>query len=233
MFHLNDKFKGKLSPAKWRNKVSAFLNNICGDGCIEVMKPEEPNSGNPPQIRIRWLAFLKQLGKKGVCGAQPNTYEIGATTSQTLANAQALAAEAPQSDKYVDTKVATGNTAQQIADNQIALIGTSEKVAREDHRHPVETAQGTAEFRPTTGTKTSTMEDDTGDSDYPSGEDFALKTDTWKLNDTDGFSLLAISRVVEEPNDGIHILFFREVKYSKNGNAISVGAEIGATKILA
>ena len=227
MFHLNEDFKKKLSPAKWRNIVSSFLNNLCGDGNIEVEKPENPNSGNPPVIKIRWLAFMKTLARKGVGMMQENTYDASGTSSQTLANAQKLAALSPKPDKYVDETVSTGNTAQNIADNKIALIGTSDKVAREDHRHKLETAQGTAKFRPDSGTKTSTMPSDI----LPSGTRFALKTDTWKPNDTDGFSKLEFTRVEYDSDNGIHYLYYREVKYSKNGNPIKASAELGAVKI--
>lgn len=229
MLHLNEDFKKKLSPAKWRNIVSAFLNNLCGDGNIEVEKPESPNSGNPPVIKIRWLAFMKTLANKGVGTMQENTYDNSGTSAETLANAQALAQEAPKPDKYVDETVATGNTAQQIADNLIALIGVSKKVAREDHRHKLETAQGTVKFRPASGTQTSTMPSDT----LPSGSQFALKTDTWKPNNTDGFTKLEFTRVEYESANGIHYLYYRQVKYSKNGNPIEVGAEIGAVAVLA
>ena len=228
MFHLNDKFKKKLSPATWRNMVSMFLNNLCGDGCIDVVKPEEPNSGNPPRITIRWRNFIDALAQRGYSMAQENTYATG-TTAETLANAQALAQEAPKSDKYVNETVETDNTEQQIADNLVALIGVSKKVAREDHRHKLETEQGTAKFRPESGTQTSTMPSDT----LPSGEQFALKTDTWKPDNTDGFTKLEISRIEEDAANGVHYLYYREVKYSKNGNPIEVGAEIGAVALMA
>lgn len=228
MFHLNDKFKKKLSPATWRNMVSAFLNNMCGDGCIDVVKPEEPNSGNPPRIVIRWRNFIDALAQRGYSMAQENTYATG-TTEETLANAQALAQEAPKPDKYVNETVETDNTEQQIADNLVALIGVSKKVAREDHRHKLETEQGTAKFRPESGTQTSTMPSDT----LPSGEQFALKTDTWKPNNTDGFTKLEISRIEDDAANGVHYLYYRQVKYSKNGNPIEVGAEIGAVAVMA
>lgn len=228
MFHLNDKFKKKLSPATWRNMVSAFLNNMCGDGCIDVVKPEEPNSGNPPRITIRWRNFIDALAQRGYSMAQENTYATG-TTEETLANAQALAQEAPKPDKYVNETVETDNTEQQIADNLVALIGVSKKVAREDHRHKLETEQGTAKFRPESGMQTSTMPSDT----LPSGEQFALKTDTWKPDNTDGFTKLEISRIEEDAVNGMHYLYYREVKYSKNGNPIEVGAEIGAVAVMA
>ena len=125
--------------------------------------------------------------------------------------------------------VETDNTEQQIADNLIALIGVSKKVAREDHRHKLETEQGTAKFRPESGTQTSTMPSDT----LPSGEQFALKTDTWKPNNTDGFTKLEISRIEEDAANGVHYLYYRQVKYSKNGNPIEVGAEIGAVAVMA
>lgn len=53
MFRLNDKFHGCLSPAKWRNKVSAFLNNLCGDGLIEVKRPDDPSPTTPPSISLK------------------------------------------------------------------------------------------------------------------------------------------------------------------------------------
>lgn len=228
MFHLNDNFKKKLSPATWRNMVSAFLNNLCGDGCIDVVKPEEPNSGNPPKITIRWRNFIDALAQRGYSMAQENTYATG-TGEETLANAQALAQEAPKSDKYVNETVETDNTEQQIADNLIALIGVSKKVAREDHRHKLETEQGTAKFRPESGTQTSTMPSDT----LPSGSQFALKTDTWKPDNTNGFNMLVVSRIEHDTDNGVHYMYYRQVKYSKNGNPIEVGAEIGAVAVMA
>ena len=125
--------------------------------------------------------------------------------------------------------VETGNTEQQIADNLIDLIGESKKVAREDHRHKLETEQGTAKFRPSSGTQTSTMPSDT----LPSGSQFALNTDTWKPNNTDGFTKLEISRIEEDTVNGVHYLYYRQVKYSKNGNPIEVGEEIGAVAVMA
>ena len=160
-----------------------------------------------------------------------NSYDTGSTAAETLANAQALAATAPKPDKYVDETVREGNTAQQIADNLIDLIGVSEKAARADHQHKLETAQGTAKFRPSGGTQTSTMPDNS--SDLPSGAQFELKTDTWKPNNTDGFTKLEISRIEEDTDNGVHYLYYRQVKYSKNGNPIEVGAELGAVAIMA
>ena len=231
MFHLNNDFKSPLSPAKWRNKVSMFLNNLCGDGCIDVRKPEEPNSGNPPIVRIKWLNFLNELANKGFCTALDYKYAAGSTAADTLANAQEVATNRPKPDKFVDEVVSEHNTAQQIADNQIALIGTSDTVARSDHRHQLTVAQGNPKFRdPSNPTDyTSKMPSDT----LPSGTQFALKTDTWKPNDTDGFNMLVISRIEEDTNEGVHYLFYRQAKVSKNGNIIEVGAEIGATAILA
>lgn len=161
--------------------------------------------------------------------AAENEYEIGETTAETLANAQELAQKSPKPDKYVNETVETGNTAQQIADNLIALIGESNEVARADHRHKLEMEQGTAKFRPSSGNKTSTMPSNT----LPSGSRFTLKTDTWTPNNTDGFTKLEISRIEEDTDNGVHYLYYRQVKYSKNGNPIEVGAEIGAVAILA
>ena len=231
MFHLNDDFKSPLSPAKWRNKVSMFLNNLCGDGSIEVRKPEEPNSGNPPLVRIKWLNFLKELANKGFCAALDYKYAAGSTAADTLANAQEVATNRPKPDKFVDEVVSEHNTAQQIADNLIALIGTSDKVSRADHQHLLTVAQGNPKFRDPSQVAdyTSKMPSDT----RPSGTQFALKTDTWKPNDTDGFNMLVISRIEEDTNEGVHYLFYRQAKVAKNGNIIEVGAEIGATAILA
>lgn len=169
-----------------------------------------------------------------------NTYDDQTgTAAEKLARAQALAETAPEPDKFVDEVVTSTNTAKKIADNLIALIGTSEFAARADHRHKLTTEQGTAAFRPAptqevpSPTKTSTMPDDTGDSDFPSGAKYQLKTDTWVPNDADGFSKLEISRIEHDEDNGIHYLYYREVKYAKNGNPISVSAELGAVTLMA
>lgn len=52
MFHLNDKFRGVLTPAKWRNKVSAWLNNFCGDGIVKVSRPDDPSPTTPPAVSL-------------------------------------------------------------------------------------------------------------------------------------------------------------------------------------
>ena len=184
--------------------------------------------------------IIREGGRYTLAGevafTQENTYDDSGTSAQTLANAQALAALAPKSDKWVDDEVRTGHTAKDVADEKIELIGTSERAAREDHQHPLEMAQGTAAFRPaqsgsTPPEQTSTMPDDR--SDLPSGAQYALKTDTWKPNDTDGFTKLEFTRVVEDTSDGVHYFYYREVKYSKNGNPIEVSEEKGVVKVLA
>lgn len=85
MFHLNEDFKSMLSPAKWRNKVSAFLNNICGDGIIDIHKPENPNSGNPPVVKIKIPALVNRLKYEGYGDithplALRQTYSVNGTT---------------------------------------------------------------------------------------------------------------------------------------------------------
>lgn len=160
--------------------------------------------------------------------AAENTYDDQTgTAAEILERAQTLAGTAPEPDKFVNEVVASGNTAKQIADNLIALIGKSEFAARADHRHKLTTEQGTAKFRPASGTQTSTMPSDT----LPSGSQFALKTDTWKPDDTNGFNMLVVSRIEHDTENGRHFLYFRQAKFSKNGNPIEVGAEIGATAI--
>lgn len=177
--------------------------------------------------------IIREGGRYRLAGDVPlsatNSYVAGSTASETLANAQAVAATHPKPDKYVDEVVKTGNTAQNIADNLIELIGESKFAARADHRHKLETAQGTAKFRPASGTQTSVMPSDA----LPSGSAYALKTDKWTPDNTNGFSLLAISRIVEDADNGVHYLYYRQAKYSKNGNPVEIGEELGAVKILA
>lgn len=161
------------------------------------------------------------------------------TAADILERAEALAETAPEPDKFVNEVVATGNSPKQIADNLIALIGTSKFAARADHRHKLTTEQGTAAFRPAptqavpSPTQTSTMPDDTGDPYFPGDEKYQLRTDTWVPNDTDGFSKLEISRIEYYDKQGVHYLYYREVKYAKNGNPIAVSAELGAVAIMA
>lgn len=169
-----------------------------------------------------------------------NTYDNqSGTAEEILARAQTLAETAPEPDKFVNEEVSSGNTAEKIADNLITLIGTSEFAARADHRHKLTTEQGTAAFRPAptqevpSPTQSSIMPNDTGDPNFPSGAKYQLKTDTWVPNDTDGFSKLEISRIEYDEDNGMHYLYYREVKYAKNGNPIAVSAELGAVKIMA
>jgi hypothetical protein len=176
--------------------------------------------------------IIREGGRYCIAGDVPrsatNSYDAGSTTADTLANAQAVAETAPKPDKYIDENVRTNNTAKQIADNLIGLIGTSKFAARADRRHKLETSQGTPEFRPSDVLlHTSVMPSDA----IPVGDAFALKNDTWEPNDTNGFSKLEISRVVYDEENGIHYLYYREVKYSKNGNPIKVSRELGAIQI--
>lgn len=244
MFHLNDKFKKPISPPKWRNLVSAFLNNLTGDGVIEVHKPEEPNSGNPPRVGIRWTDMVKQLAQRGYAALQNYLYDkTTGTAAQILARAQAVAATAPKPDKYAqeygDAESGGANpyTDQEAADDMIKLIGTSDVAARADHRHPLELECGASvSFRPSGGPNTSDMPDDSADPDnpMPSGQDYVLKTDKWKPTwraDKHGFSLLAVTRVVYDNVNGVHYLYYREIKCSWNGNPVEISEEKGCFRV--
>ena len=134
-----DKFTQRLFPTKWGNKVSKWLNNFVGDGYIKVYSPDSPSPENPPRVRLDFdtlVASLQNAGV-GVGGAlQPNTYAAGANATEKLANAQALAGQAPVADAIVNDVETSSNTKQVIADAAVARIGTSSNAAREDHKHP-------------------------------------------------------------------------------------------------
>lgn len=131
-----DKFTQKLFPAKWANKVSRWFNNAVGDGFVTVVSPDNPSPENPPRFGLNLVVLAQSLVEAGFAALQGNVYAAGANATQKLANAQALAAEAPKADAVVDDIVRTGNTSQQIADAAVARIGTSAVAAREDHVHP-------------------------------------------------------------------------------------------------
>lgn len=131
-----DKFTQKLFPSKWANKVSRWFNNAVGDGFVTVVSPDNPSPENPPRFGLNLVVLAQSLVEAGFAALQGNVYEAGANATQKLANAQALAAEAPKADAVVDDIVRTGNTSQQIADAAVARIGTSAVAAREDHVHP-------------------------------------------------------------------------------------------------
>ena len=64
---------------------------------------------------------------------------------------------------------------------------------------------------------------------------WSLFTDSWSLGNANdcGFKILVVSRMEYNEAEGIHYLFFREASVSKNGNFTAVGAELGATAIMA
>lgn len=131
-----DRFTQRLFSPKWANKVSRWLNNVVGDGIITVYSPDSPSPENPPRVGINGQALGQTLSEAGFCALQVNQYANGNSTSQKLANAEALAAEAPKIDAIVDDTVTSTNTRQKIADAAVARIGTSPVAAREDHVHP-------------------------------------------------------------------------------------------------
>lgn len=63
MFHLNDDVKKpyKLSR-KWFNLVAKFLNNICGDGIVDISKTDEPSAMTPVRFSIRIKELAAALG---------------------------------------------------------------------------------------------------------------------------------------------------------------------------
>lgn len=134
-----DRFTQRLFPTKWGNKVSKWLNNVVGDGYIKVYSPDAPSPENPPRIRLDFdtlVASLQNAGLGGGGALQPNTYSNGANATEKLANAQALAGQAPVADAIVNDVETSSNTKQVIADAAVARIGTSSNAAREDHQHP-------------------------------------------------------------------------------------------------
>lgn len=116
-------------------------------------------------------------------------------------------------------------------------VGTSSLAAREDHRHPVCVEQGLEpSFRDPEhpDDETSVMPID----ELPEGVD--TYSDEWHLgigsvgtDRGDGFNILLVSRILYDEDEGVHYLFFREASVSRNGNFTSIGAEIGATAIMA
>lgn len=112
--------------------------------------------------------------------------------------------------------------------SKIQRIGGSQRAAREDHEHPVCYELGNDPFF-RGGSETSYMPEDS----LPSG--WSPFTDSWSLGNANdcGFKMLVVSRIEHDEANGIHYLFFREASVSKNGNFTAVGAELGATAIMA
>lgn len=63
MFHINDSIKNpwKLS-VKWFNLVASWLNNVCGDGIIEIRRPDSPKPTSPILFRINMNSLRDKLG---------------------------------------------------------------------------------------------------------------------------------------------------------------------------
>ena len=139
-----------------------------------------------------------------------------------------LAEKAPKEDVATSISLETG-LPEEIYAGEISRIGVSHRAAREDHKHPVCKDLGSIPLFRGGETVTSSMPSD----ELPTG----LETfpDAWSLGNEGkfGFKMLVVSRITYDEEDGIHYLFFREASVSKNGNFTAVGAELGATAIMA
>lgn len=82
MFHINDDIKKpwKLSRA-WFNAVAKFLNNVCGDGIINISRPDEPSAMTP----MRWSLDIDRLRARlgGNSVAVPFEAKTAMTTAST------------------------------------------------------------------------------------------------------------------------------------------------------
>ena len=171
-------------------------------------------------------ALRKNLGldEKGEGALQEN--QTDASTSgeaYDISTEEKLAEKAPKVDLALDA------SGEETTDSKIKRIGISGRAAREDHEHPVCYELGDDPFFRGGEDPTSSMPLD----ELPSG--WSLFTDSWSLGNANdcGFKILVVSRMEYNEAEGIHYLFFREASVSKNGNFTAVGAELGATAIMA
>ena len=174
-------------------------------------------------------ALRKNLGldEEGEGKLQENQTDASTAGKAYDISTDALLAEkAPKQDlALIASRMSNGA---ETDASKIQRIGGSQRAAREDHEHPVCYELGVDPFvRGNSGT--SYMPEDS----LPSG--WSLLPDSWSLgNDSQcGFKILVVSRIEHDENEGIHYLFFREASVSKNGNFTAVGAELGATAIMA
>ena len=174
-------------------------------------------------------ALRKNLGldEEGEGKLQENQTDASTAGKAYDISTDALLAEkAPKQDLALIASRMSGG--KETDDSKIKRIGVSQRAAREDHEHPVCYELGNDPFF-RGDSATSYMPED----ELPSG--WSLFTDSWSLgNDSNcGFKILVVSRIEHDENEGIHYLFFREASVSKNGNFTAVGAELGATAIMA
>ena len=175
-------------------------------------------------------ALRKNLGldEEGEGKLQENQTDAStAGKAYDISTLELLAEKAPKED--VATSISLEPVPpEDIYAEEISRIGVSQRAAREDHKHPVCKDLGNQPLFRGGETVTSSMPSD----ELPGLETF---TDSWSLgNDSNcGFKILVVSRMEYNEAEGIHYLFFREASVSKNGNFTAVGAELGATAIMA
>ena len=174
-------------------------------------------------------ALRKNLGldEEGEGKLQENQVDTSTEgESYDISTKELLAQKAPSQDCALDASRMSEGA--ETDDSKIKRIGISRRAAREDHEHPVCYELGDNPFF-RGDSETSSMPQDV----LPSGE--SLFTDSWSLGNASdcGFKILVVSRVEYDRNEGVHYLFFREASVSKNGNFTAVGAELGATAIMA
>ena len=174
-------------------------------------------------------ALRKNLGldEEGEGKLQENQTDASTAGKAYDISTDALLAEkAPKQDLALIASRMSGG--KETDDSKILRIGVSQRAAREDHEHPVCYELGNDPFF-REDSATSYMPAD----ELPSG--WSLFTDSWSLGNSNdcGFKILVVSRMEYNEAEGIHYLFFREASVSKNGNFTAVGAELGATAIMA
>lgn len=178
-------------------------------------------------------ALRRNLGlgdeEEGLVKLQENKTDNSTSgESYDISTPELLAEKAPEED--VATSISLEPVPpEEIYAEEISRIGVSHRAAREDHKHPVCKDLGSIPLFRGGETVTSSMPSD----ELPTG----LETfpDAWSLGNEGkfGFKMLVVSRITYDEEDGIHYLFFREASVSKNGNFTAVGAELGATAIMA
>lgn len=82
MFHINDDIKKPWKLSRWWfNAVAKFLNNICGDGIINIARPDEPSAMTPIRLSINIDALRNKL--KYDNGSAPFRVTVEMSTAST------------------------------------------------------------------------------------------------------------------------------------------------------
>lgn len=82
MFHINDDIKKPWKLSRWWfNAVAKFLNNICGDGIINIARPDEPSAMTPIRLSINIDALRNKL--KYDNGSVPFRVTVEMSTAST------------------------------------------------------------------------------------------------------------------------------------------------------